>query len=49
MGSSLERTLAEMSTEAGGFLLQEDIPWVLDEANALLSIGGGRQGKYAEE
>lgn len=44
-GQSIDCTLAEMSTEAGGFLLPEDACRVRDEANALLSANNGREGK----
>ena len=44
-GQSIESTLSEMSTAAGGFLLPEDALRVLDEANSLLSAGSGREGK----
>jgi hypothetical protein len=35
-GQSIELTLSEMSTEAGGFLLPEDAPQVREKANSLL-------------
>jgi hypothetical protein len=41
-GQSIELTLSEMSTEAGGFLLPEDAPRVREKANLLLSGGEGR-------
>lgn len=43
-GQSIEFTLSEMSTEAGGFLLSEDAPRVREKANSLLSAGNG-EGK----
>lgn len=42
-GQSIEVTLSEMSTEAGGFLLPEDAPQVREQANLLLSAGGGEK------
>ncbi|HVG31811.1 MAG TPA: hypothetical protein VM911_01965 [Pyrinomonadaceae bacterium] len=44
-GQSIELTLSEMSTEAGGFLLQEDAPLVREKANSLLSERKSREGK----
>jgi hypothetical protein len=44
-GQSLEVTLSEMSSEAGGFLLPEDAGRVRDKANLLLSASDGRVGK----
>jgi hypothetical protein len=44
-GQSIDFTLSEMSTEAGGFLLAEDVGRVRDHANALLSASNGREGK----
>jgi hypothetical protein len=44
-GQSIESTLSEMCTEAGGFLLPEDVVRVLDKANSLLSAGGDREGE----
>ncbi len=44
-GQSIELTLSEMSTEAGGFLLQDDAGRVRDKANSLLSAGSVREGK----
>ena len=43
-GQSIELTLSEMSTEAGGFLLPEDARRVRDKANALLSAGDSIKG-----
>jgi hypothetical protein len=43
-GQSIELTLSEMSTEAGGFLLPQDVGRVRDEANALLSNINSREG-----
>jgi hypothetical protein len=43
-GQSIELTLSEMSTEAGGFLLPEDACRVRDKANALLSASNSREG-----
>jgi len=43
-GQSIELTLSEMSTEAGGFLLPEDACRVRDKANALLSSGNSEEG-----
>src|SRR5207248_11714099 len=43
-GQSIDFTLSEMSTEAGGFLLPEDAGRVRDKANALLSAGDSREG-----
>ncbi len=40
-GQSVEATLAEMSAAAGGFLLPEDAPRVLERASALLAAGRG--------
>jgi hypothetical protein len=42
-GQTIERTLAEMSVEGGGFLLPEDAPRVRAQAEALL--GGGKETK----
>jgi len=42
-GQSIELTLSEMSTEAGGFLLPEDACRVRDEVNALLSANHSRE------
>jgi hypothetical protein len=42
-GQSVDVTLSEMSTEAGGFLLPGDAPKVRETANSLLSAG--REGK----
>ena len=44
-GQSIEFTLSEMSTEAGGYLLPEDAPRVRDKANALLSASNNTEGK----
>jgi hypothetical protein len=44
-GQSIDLTLSEMSTEAGGFLLPEDAPRVREKANSLLSADGSREGK----
>jgi hypothetical protein len=44
-GQSIELTLSEMSTEAGGFLLPEDAPRVRQKANSLLSERNSREGK----
>lgn len=44
-GQSIELTLSEMSTEAGGFLLPEDAPLVREKANSLLSERKNREGK----
>ena len=45
-GQSIEVTLSEMSSEAGGFLLPEDAARVREKANFLLSAGdGGGAGK----
>jgi hypothetical protein len=44
-GQSIELTLSEMSTEAGGFLLPEDAPRVRKKANSLLSERNSREGK----
>jgi hypothetical protein len=43
-GQSIELTLSEMSTEAGGFLLPEDAPRVREKASSLLSERNGRDG-----
>jgi hypothetical protein len=43
-GQSIDLTLSEMSTEAGGFLLPEDAPRVREKANSLL-YAGSREGK----
>ena len=40
-GQSVDVTLSEISAEAGGFLLPEDVPRVREEANLLLCAGGG--------
>ncbi|HYP54610.1 MAG TPA: hypothetical protein VEQ42_13755, partial [Pyrinomonadaceae bacterium] len=40
-GRSIDRTLAEMSAEAGGFLLPADVPRVRELAEAM-TRGGGR-------
>lgn len=44
-GQSVDLTLSEMSTEAGGYLLADDAGRVRDKANALLSAGNSREGK----
>jgi hypothetical protein len=44
-GQSIEVTLSEMSSEAGGFLLPEDAGRVREKANSLLSVGDGGAGK----
>jgi CRP-like cAMP-binding protein len=44
-GQSIELTLSEMSTEAGGFLLPEDAGHVREKANSLLSERNNREGK----
>jgi hypothetical protein len=44
-GQSIEVTLSEMSSEAGGFLLPEDAVRVREKANSLLSAGDGGAGK----
>ena len=44
-GQPIDLTLSEMSAAAGGFLLPEDAPRVLEMANSLLSAGAGREGK----
>lgn len=44
-GQSIEVTLSEMSSEAGGFLLPEDAGRVREKANFLLSAGDGKEGK----
>ena len=44
-GQSIEFTLSEMSTEAGGFLLPEDAGHVREKANFLLSERNSREGK----
>jgi hypothetical protein len=44
-GQSIEVTLSEMSSEAGGFLLPEDASRVREKAKSLLSAGDGRGGK----
>jgi hypothetical protein len=43
-GQSIEFTLSEMSTEAGGFLLPEDAPQVREKANSLLYERKSREG-----
>jgi hypothetical protein len=50
-GQPVERTLAGMGAEAGGFLLPEDAARVRDEAESLLLAGaaGGRGVKGAED
>jgi hypothetical protein len=48
-GHSIELTLSEMSTEAGGFLLTEDFPLVREKANSLLSERNSREGKREED
>ena len=40
-GQSIERTLSEMSSEAGGFLLPSDASKVREKAEALLTKSGG--------
>ena len=40
-GQSIEVTLSEMSSEAGGFLLPDDADRVSEKANFLLSACGG--------
>jgi hypothetical protein len=42
-GQAIERTLSEMSSEAGGFLLPRDAIKVREKANALLSPAGNRR------
>lgn len=44
-GQSIELTLSEMSTEAGGFLLPEDAGHVREKANSLLATRNSREGK----
>jgi hypothetical protein len=44
-GQSIEVTLSEMSSEAGGFLLPEDAGRVREKANSLISAGDGGAGK----
>jgi hypothetical protein len=44
-GQSIEVTLSEMSSEAGGFLLPEDAGRVREKANSLLSAGDPGAGK----
>jgi len=44
-GQSIEFTLSEMSTEAGGFLLPEDAGHVREKANFLLTERNCREGK----
>jgi hypothetical protein len=44
-GQSIELTLSEMSTEAGGFLLPEDVSHVREKANSLISARNSREGK----
>jgi hypothetical protein len=44
-GQSVEMTLSEMSSEAGGFLLPEDAGRVREKANSLLSANDGGAGK----
>jgi hypothetical protein len=44
-GQSIEITLSEMSTEAGGFLLPEDARHVREKVNYLLSERNSREGK----
>jgi hypothetical protein len=44
-GQSIELTLSEMSTEAGGFLLPEDAGYVREKANSLVSARNSREGK----
>jgi hypothetical protein len=44
-GQSIEMTLSEMSSEAGGFLLPEDAGRIREKANSLLSAGDGGAGK----
>lgn len=44
-GQSIELTLSEMSSEAGGFLLPEDAGRVREKANLLISAGDGGAGK----
>jgi hypothetical protein len=44
-GQSIEVTLSEMSSEAGGFLLPEDAVRVREKANSLLSAGDSGAGK----
>jgi hypothetical protein len=43
-GQSIELTLSEMSTDAGGFLLPEDACRVRDMANALFSANNRKEG-----
>jgi hypothetical protein len=44
-GQSIDLTLSEMSTEAGGHLLPDDAGQVRNKANALLSNVNSREGK----
>jgi len=44
-GQSIELTLSEMSTEAGGFLLPEDAGHVREKANSLVSARNSKEGK----
>jgi hypothetical protein len=43
-GHSIEVTLSEMSVEAGGFLLPEDVARVREKARSMVSAGDGRGG-----
>jgi hypothetical protein len=47
-GQSIEVTLSEMSSEAGGFLLPEDAGRVREKANSLLSARAGGAGTCEE-
>jgi hypothetical protein len=44
-GQSIEVTLSEMSSEAGGFLLLEDAGRVREKTNSLLNVGDSGVGK----
>jgi hypothetical protein len=44
-GQSIEVTLSEMSSEAGGFLLPEDAGRVREKTNSLLNVGDSGVGK----
>lgn len=44
-GQSIEATLSEMSAESGGVLLPQDVVYVREKANSLISASDGRGGK----
>jgi hypothetical protein len=48
-GQTIDRSLSEMSVEAGGFLLQEDAPKVRTRAEVLTRAGATKQNDGRED